>query len=546
MMKFASRLSSLYHGRSSGLARSWPSLSSRFVVAASSASCVPVPLSSSPPWNCSIIYGDGSTSTRLRFLSSQPDYTNYETWHKSNYEQPSNSHSLPSIHGHPHQQTSRDLHADLPRTSVLMELSDRVGALHDVLKYYWKYDVNITRIESRPVVYNRDSAAGGQSRPKFDFFVDFHGKVGDPNVNALLKELKGMTDKLLVLDEKEVHWFPRHISELDLIANRTLDAGIDLEADHPGFHDQAYRQRRSKLAESAQKHRVHDEIPTTEYTADETETWGLVWDTMESLWQKYACKEYLSSMNLMKKHCGYSRDTIPQLSTISSFLKLQTDVRLRPVAGLISSRDFLNGLAFRTFFCTQYIRHPSKPLYTPEPDVCHELLGHVPMFADRDFADFSQEIGLASLGASDEDILKLARCYWHSVEFGLCREGGKNKAYGAGLLSSFGELEYSCKERTEIEIHEQVGKIDGDGMPLCPEIKPWDPAVAAMQDFPITTYQPVYFLAESLQDAKLKMRRYCEMLPRPFFALYNAQTETVHIDRPVRRSMGVPEASPAG
>ncbi len=150
---------------------------------------------------------------------------------------------------------------------------------------------------------------------------------------------------------------------------------------------------------------------------------------------------------------------------------------------------------------------------------------------------------MASLGASDEDILKLARCYWHSVEFGLCREEGKNKAYGAGLLSSFGELEYSCKERTENEIQEQVGKTDSDGMPLCPEIKPWDPAVAAMQDFPITTYQPVYFLAESLQDAKLKMRRYCEKLPRPFFALYNAQTETVHIDRPVRRSMGAPESS---
>mmetsp|Transcript_13677 Transcript_13677/g.29786 ORF Transcript_13677/g.29786 Transcript_13677/m.29786 type:complete len:353 (+) Transcript_13677:325-1383(+) len=345
-----------------------------------------------------------------------------------------------------------------------------------------------------------------------------------------------MTDKLLVLDEKEVHWFPRHISELDLIANRTLDAGTDLEADHPGFHDVEYRKRRAKLAELALNHRVHHDIPQTKYTKEEVETWGLVWDTMEDLWEKYACKEYKKSMNLMKKHCNYHRDAIPQLSSISSFLQLQTNFRLRPVAGLISSRDFLNGLAFRTFFCTQYIRHPSMPLYTPEPDICHELLGHVPMFADRDFCDFSQEIGLASLGASEEDILKLARCYWYSVEFGLCQEDGKNKAYGAGLLSSFGELEYSCKERDESEKYE-VGE---NGMPNHPEIKPWDPAVAAMQDFPITTYQPTYFLAESLQDAKLKMRKFCEDLPRPFFALYNAQTETVHIDRPVRRAVGVP------
>jgi phenylalanine-4-hydroxylase len=160
-------------------------------------------------------------------------------------------------------------------------------------------------------------------------------------------------------------------------------------------------------------------------------------------------------------------------------------------------------------------------------DICHELLGHAPMFADRDFADFSQEIGLASLGASDEDVEKLAHCYWHSVEFGLCREGGQNKAYGAGLLSSFGELEYACSP-------------DHPGADQAPELKDWDPQVAAHQAFPITKYQPVYFLASSLGDAKQRMREYCEGLQRPFFALHNAQTNTIHIDRPVRRTKGAP------
>jgi phenylalanine-4-hydroxylase len=318
-----------------------------------------------------------------------------------------------------------------------------------------------------------------------------------------------------------------------LIVNRTLDAGTDLEADHPGFWDKDYRSRRGDLAEVAINHVWDKPIPKVYYTEKEINTWTSVWDTMEDLWEKYACKEYLASLDQMKKHCGYSREKIPQQSDISSFLQSQTQFQLRPVAGLLDSRDFLNGLAFRVFFSTQYIRHHSKPLYTPEPDICHELLGHAPMFANRDFCDFSQEIGLASLGASDEEIVKLARCYWHSVEFGLCLEEGNNqpKAYGAGLLSSFGELEYACREYDEILSNECERPI----------IKPWDPSAASMQEFPITKYQPLYFLAQSLHDAKVQMRCYCENLPRPFFAQHNPHTETVYIDRPVRRTMARPE-----
>jgi len=133
----------------------------------------------------------------------------------------------------------------------------------------------------------------------------------------------------------------------------------------------------------------------------------------------------------------------------------------------------------------------------------------VPLFANPDFADFSQEIGLASLGASDSDIERLATIYWFTVEFGICRQGDQLKVYGAGLLSSFGELEYCLSDK--------------------PEIRPFEPAKVAQQKYPITEYQPVYFVAESFKDAQMKVRDFANTCSRPFSVRYNAYTESIEI-----------------
>jgi phenylalanine-4-hydroxylase len=156
-------------------------------------------------------------------------------------------------------------------------------------------------------------------------------------------------------------------------------------------------------------------------------------------------------------------------------------------------------------------------MYTPEPDIIHELLGHAPMFLNRDFADFTQYIGLASLGASDAEIKRLATCYWFSVEFGLLHEGDRLKAYGAGILSSFGELQHATSPtNTAIEIRQ------------------WNPFEAADREYPITTMQPLYFAAESLKDAKDKMKQYCDSVNRDFSCIYDTSTETVFTDVDVR------------
>lgn len=245
----------------------------------------------------------------------------------------------------------------------------------------------------------------------------------------------------------------------------------------------------------------------------------MIFDELSKLYEKYACKEFNENFALLKQYCGYQRDNIPQLEDISQFLKARTGFTIRPVAGYLSARDFLAGLAFRVFHCTQYIRHSSDPFYTPEPDCCHEILGHCPLLADRNFAQFSQEIGLASLGASDEEVDKLATCYFFTIEFGLCKQGDELKVYGAGLLSSIAELNHAMSNNAHI--------------------MPFDPVVTCQATPIITAFQEAYFATDSFEDAKQQMREFSSTIKRPFGLRYNPYTQSVEILSNTRKIMNL-------
>lgn len=260
---------------------------------------------------------------------------------------------------------------------------------------------------------------------------------------------------------------------------------IQLESDHPGFNDPDYRARRNEIARLAMDHAPGDPIPRVDYIEREHETWAHVYRGLTSLFPTHACQAF----NEVFAQLDYREDRIPQVADVDAFLQDRTGFQMQPVAGLVGARDFFSHLGRRIFCSTQYIRYHDRPLYTPEPDVCHELMGHAPMLAIPEFADLTQRIGEAAADATDEEVDQLATLYWFTVEYGIVREEGGLRAYGAGLLSSFGELAHVVES----------GEVD---------IRPFDPAQTAVTSYPITSYQPILWEVDSIGQALERIRAY--------------------------------------
>jgi phenylalanine-4-hydroxylase len=260
----------------------------------------------------------------------------------------------------------------------------------------------------------------------------------------------------------------------------------ELELDHPGASDSEYRERRNYIASLSKKFRQTGEITDVEYNEEEQNIWQHVANRLEELHQKYASPFYLRA----KRDLGITTERIPQLSEMNRRLKELTGFRLAPIEGLVETRGFLSWLSYRVMLSTQYIRHHSRPDYTPEPDIVHESIGHIPMFTNPAFADYSQFIGHGARLANEQQLEQLGRLYWFTVEFGLVEHDGDIKAYGAGLLSSYGELEHAFSNEVDR--------------------RPFDLEEVINHDYTYSHMQPILYVVPSFGELKDVTRRYIE------------------------------------
>ena len=214
------------------------------------------------------------------------------------------------------------------------------------------------------------------------------------------------------------------------------------------------------------------------YTAEQHAVWAALVERRMPQLREHACSEYLDGF----KQIGLQEDTLPDLAAVSARLAPRTGWASTPVSGFLPADAFFEMLAARMFPTTTWLRSRESMDYTPEPDIFHDVFGHVPMHAHPVFANFLEHYGKICAAVIDrpEALERLGRLFWFTVEFGLIREKGEIKVYGSGLISSHGEctrvLHGGC------------------------EIKDFDLDAVLDQEFQTSEMQPVLYAVESFEQ----------------------------------------------
>ncbi|WP_456824469.1 phenylalanine 4-monooxygenase [Cellulomonas sp. P5_E12] len=252
-------------------------------------------------------------------------------------------------------------------------------------------------------------------------------------------------------------------------------ATVHLADDHPGANDQEYRRRRNEIAAPALAWQPGDPVPRVEYTDSENEIWRTVCRELAPKHERLAIRGYLEG----KEALDLPTDHVPQLDEVSAGLAPLSGFQLHPAAGLVPLDVFYGSLADGVFHSTQYLRHPSQPLYTPEPDILHEVVGHCNLLANPAIAEVKRRAGEAARRCeTPEGLQYVADVFWFTIEFGVMYENGELRAYGAGLLSSYGEIE----------------EFRGA------DIRPVDFDQMATLAYDISHYQPILFACDGMGE----------------------------------------------
>ena len=187
-------------------------------------------------------------------------------------------------------------------------------------------------------------------------------------------------------------------------------------------------------------------LETPNYSEEDHQTWAALWNRQLPLAQEYACSMFLEGI----KHLNLDTTRLPEPAVVSEHIDSLTRWTLGDAQNeYLGPTEWFEHIAERRFPVTNYIRKPHELEFTPLPDLFHEYFGHLAFFTMPEFADVAQLFGPLYLSATDErQQLDIARLWWHTTEFGLMRENGELKVFGAGLLSSPGELQHSLKPET--------------------------------------------------------------------------------------------------
>ncbi len=215
------------------------------------------------------------------------------------------------------------------------------------------------------------------------------------------------------------------------------------------------------------------------YSPEEHDRWARLFDRQKQLLPGRAYDGFIDAMNKLDLS---ESGGIPNMERLSDRLEKLTGWRVVPVADLVPDEVFFDHLAHKRFPAGAFIRPEAEFDYLQEPDIFHDIFGHVPVLADPVFSEFMQAYGKGGLDASEDNVLpNLARLYWYTVEFGLIREAGELRIFGAGIMSSPAETKFALESDSPNRLGFDLERI-------------------MRTDYVIDDFQQTYFVIDSFEE----------------------------------------------